>query len=84
MSGDGVNIGGGGIFDGSGNQYTGLIDEVVIFNQALTREQILALIPSPEEVEVQPVPTTSRMGLAALLLLVFGAAFMALRRHGWQ
>lgn len=41
-----LNIGGGGIFDGLGpmcqpcNQFTGSIDEVAIFNKALTAEQI--------------------------------------------
>ena len=34
------NIGGGGVFDGTGNQFTGSIDEVAIFNKALTEEQI--------------------------------------------
>ena len=35
-----VNIGGGGVFDGSGNFFTGQIDEVAIFNKALTAEQV--------------------------------------------
>jgi hypothetical protein len=37
------NIGGGGIFDGSGNFFNGQIDEVAVFNQALSSEKICSL-----------------------------------------
>jgi hypothetical protein len=36
------NIGGGGIFDGSGNFFNGQIDEVAVFDKALTAAQIQA------------------------------------------
>ena len=36
----GVNIGGGGIWDGDGNWFTGAMDEVAIFHSALTAAQI--------------------------------------------
>ena len=42
------NIAGGGVFDTSGNQYTGNIDEVAVYNTALTDEQILIKASSPE------------------------------------
>lgn len=35
-----VKIGGGGVFDGTGNFFTGQIDEVAIFDKALTAEQV--------------------------------------------
>lgn len=35
-----VNIGGGGVFDGTGNWFQGRIDEVAIFDKAVTAEQI--------------------------------------------
>lgn len=35
-----VNIGGGGVFDGSGNWFAGRIDEVAIFDKAVTAEQV--------------------------------------------
>jgi hypothetical protein len=37
-----VNIGGGGVFDGSGNFFTGQIDEVAIYDFALSDARILA------------------------------------------
>jgi hypothetical protein len=37
------NIGGGGIFDASGNFFNGQIDEVAVFNKALTGDQICNL-----------------------------------------
>ncbi|MCA9199290.1 MAG: hypothetical protein KDA87_17210 [Planctomycetales bacterium] len=36
------NVGGGGVFDGSGNQFTGIIDEVAVWDKALTGAQIKA------------------------------------------
>jgi hypothetical protein len=38
------NIGGGGIFDQSGNQFTGEIDEVALWDRALTETEISALL----------------------------------------
>ena len=34
------NIGGGGIFDAAGNQFTGTVDEIALFNKALSQTQI--------------------------------------------
>jgi hypothetical protein len=39
------NIGGGGIFDTSGNFFNGQIDEVAVFNTALSSERFGALYP---------------------------------------
>ncbi|HXJ74716.1 MAG TPA: LamG-like jellyroll fold domain-containing protein, partial [Candidatus Dormibacteraeota bacterium] len=38
----GFNIGGGGVFDGTGNFFNGQIDEVAIFDKALTADQVAA------------------------------------------
>ena len=40
------NVGGGGIYDNAGNQFTGLIDEVAVWHTALTSEQIAAQFES--------------------------------------
>ena len=37
-----VNIGGGGVFDGSGNYFTGKIDEVAIFDKAIPAARVAA------------------------------------------
>jgi hypothetical protein len=37
-----VHIGGGGVFDGTGNFFIGQIDEVAIFDKAIPAERILA------------------------------------------
>jgi hypothetical protein len=37
-----VNIGGGGVFDGTGNFFTGQIDEVALYRKALNAEQVRA------------------------------------------
>jgi hypothetical protein len=39
-SGHPFRIGGGGIYDGSGNQYTGDIDEVAVYHRALSAQEI--------------------------------------------
>ena len=36
------NVGGGGIYDAGGNQFTGLLDEVAVYDKALTANQIRA------------------------------------------
>ena len=36
------NVGGGGIYDGTGNQFTGQLDEVAVYDRALTDAQIKA------------------------------------------
>ncbi len=38
------NIGGGGVFDGTGNFYTGAIDEVAVFNVALAEDDIRTIM----------------------------------------
>ena len=40
-----VNIGGGGIYDATGNWFRGQMDDVRIYNRALTAEEIKALNP---------------------------------------
>ncbi|MCA9197308.1 MAG: lamin tail domain-containing protein, partial [Planctomycetales bacterium] len=40
----GFNVGGGGIFDATGNEFTGMIDEVSVTNQALTAAEISAVL----------------------------------------
>ena len=47
-SGFGFNIGGGGIFDTTGNYFTGVIDEVAVFDKALTYEQVNSLVADGE------------------------------------
>jgi hypothetical protein len=37
-----VHIGGGGVFDGTGNWFTGQIDEVAIFDKAIPAERVAA------------------------------------------
>jgi hypothetical protein len=50
-SGDTFRIGGGGVYDATGNFFTGQIDEVAVFNRALTgpevQAQFLAAVPEP-------------------------------------
>ncbi|MCH8046211.1 MAG: LamG domain-containing protein [Planctomycetes bacterium] len=65
-SGFGFNIGGGGVYDGTGNQFTGSIDEVAVFDKALTENQILAHIAASQE---PIIPEPSTLVLAALGLL---------------
>jgi hypothetical protein len=36
------NVGGGGIYDGTGNQFTGVLDEIAVWDTALSDAQILA------------------------------------------
>ena len=77
-----VNIAGGGIFDASGNQYTGSIDEVAVLDYALSGEQINALIPPPPP-SVEPATPVPAMGVWGLLLMTLGLGFwglIALRR----
>ncbi len=47
-SNDRFNIGGGGIFDASGNHFKGVIDEVAVFDKALTNQQIYSLMHEGE------------------------------------
>ncbi|HVY70789.1 MAG TPA: LamG-like jellyroll fold domain-containing protein, partial [Verrucomicrobiae bacterium] len=46
-SGDNFNIGGGGVFDASGNPFHGDIDEVAIWDRALTAAEITQLAKGP-------------------------------------
>ncbi|MCH7921232.1 MAG: LamG domain-containing protein, partial [Planctomycetes bacterium] len=43
-SGFNFNIGGGGVWDGTGNWFDGQIDDVVLFTRALTEEEILQVM----------------------------------------
>ena len=60
-----VNIGGGGVYDGSGNWFAGKIDDVQIYDHALTAEEIPIIMlglggypyassPSPEDGAIHP------------------------------
>jgi len=44
-----VHVGGGGAFDATGNFFTGLIDEVAIFNKAIPAERIAAHFKAGKE-----------------------------------
>ncbi|MCH8219139.1 MAG: hypothetical protein IH892_20455, partial [Planctomycetes bacterium] len=39
-----VNIGGGGVYDGSGNWFTGMIDDVGLFSRGLSAEEVLVIM----------------------------------------
>jgi chitodextrinase len=56
-SGFNVHIGGGGVFDGTGNFFNGQIDEVAIFDKAIPAERIAAHYQAGKEGE--PPPTLS-------------------------
>lgn len=51
-----VNIGGGGIFDATGNWYTGMIDEVAIFSVALVEDDIVDIMNNGLGVNVAVSP----------------------------
>ena len=79
-SGDGFNIGGGGVFDGAGNQFTGSIDEVAVWDKALTVDQIenhyAQAQPTPK-----PVPALSGWGVAAAAVLMIAMGGVVLTRR---
>lgn len=53
------NIGGGGVFNAAGDVFLGNVDEVAVFNKALTAQQILDLYLSagvPPRITQQPTP----------------------------
>lgn len=52
-----VHIGGGGVFDVTGNYFTGQIDEVAIFNKAIPAERIAAHFQAGKEGGEAPPPT---------------------------
>lgn len=43
------NIGGGGVFDGSGNQFTGSLDEVAVFAEAISDAQLAAHVAAAKD-----------------------------------
>ncbi|MCL5281624.1 MAG: LamG domain-containing protein, partial [Planctomycetes bacterium] len=62
-----VNIGGGGIYDPTGNWFRGQMDDVRIYNRALTAEEIKALNP-PKLQAYQPQPANGDRAVSAPLL----------------
>jgi hypothetical protein len=65
-----VHIGGGGVFDGTGNHFIGMIDEVAIFDKAIPAERILAHFRAGKEGGVIEEPPTG------------GPAFSSVAREG--
>ncbi len=61
-----VNIGGGGIYDPTGNWLRGQMDDVRIYNRALTAEEIKALNP-PKLQAYQPQPADGDRAVATPL-----------------
>ena len=51
-----VHIGGGGVFDGSGNWFTGQIDEVAIFDRAIPADRVAAHFKAGKEGGTLPEP----------------------------
>jgi hypothetical protein len=76
-SGDDFNIGGGGVFDPSGNQFTGSIDEPAVLDKALSCEQIAALL-GPGELQA---PTFGKIALLLILLSLVAVGVMMPRRQ---
>ncbi|HXG46339.1 MAG TPA: lamin tail domain-containing protein [Methylomirabilota bacterium] len=65
-SGNNFNIGGGGIFDATGNFFNGQIDEVVVYHRALTAGEVQRLYQaglSPLNVSVRPFLNTDVGGI---------------------
>jgi hypothetical protein len=59
----GFNIGGAGVFDPAGNFFNGLIEDVALFNQALSPQQLLAIYGAavgvvPPSIITAPTPQT--------------------------
>lgn len=68
----GFNIGGGGVFDATGNQFTGTIDEVTVYNKALTDEQILIQALSPETYSDVVLSSDPETGIGVLPIGYWG------------
>jgi hypothetical protein len=68
------NIGGGGVFDGTGNFFNGQIDEVAIFDKALTADQIAAhyfsTVASPPIISRQPQSQTVVAGASVVFTVM--------------
>ena len=64
------------------NTFSGWIDEVEIFNRALSAGEIQGIYTAGPagKCKPQPIPASSRLGLAVLVLLVAVAAALLLRR----
>jgi hypothetical protein len=83
------HIGGGGVLDPTGNFFAGQIDEVAVFNRALSLPQLSAIIgaglnngPFPPTITVQPQSTILYAGRTALLSVgVLGTAPI---HYQWQ
>jgi hypothetical protein len=64
------------------NRFSGWIDEVEIFNRALSQSEIQAIFNagSAGKCKPQPIPATSSLGFAVLALLVIAAGLLFLGR----
>jgi hypothetical protein len=60
-----VHIGGGGVFDDAGNFFNGQIDEVAIFDKAISADRIAAHYKAGVEGAVPPSPSITLAGPAA-------------------
>ncbi len=67
-----------------GSRFTGQIDEVELFNRALSEAEIQAVVAAGSAGKCKApaqVPTTSAMGLVALAVMLVGSALFLLRSH---
>jgi len=62
------NIGGGGVWDGTGNWFSGQIDDVRLYKRALTAAEVKALIP-PKLKASKPSPVDGATGVQLPLLI---------------
>jgi len=62
-----VNIGGGGIWDASGNWFQGTMDDVRIYTRALTAAEVKVFIP-PKLKAYNPVPEDGTVGVITPLM----------------
>ena len=68
---------------GAANFFTGWVDEVEIFNRALSQAEIQSIVSAGPagKCKGQPIPASSPVALAALALLISAAAALALARR---
>jgi hypothetical protein len=81
------NIGGGGIFNATGDFFLGSIDEVAVFNKALSAQQILDLFASanvPPWITRQPVAPARAVHVGNTVTLSVEAAGPAPLTYQWR
>ncbi len=78
-SGFNFNIGGGGVWDGTGNWFDGQMDDVVLFTRALTVEEILIVMEGAvaAELALNPDPSNEATDVPRDLLLGWQAGELA-------